>query len=242
MDRRKVVVIALLLAVIVVAAVSTAKRTLSELTAPALYADRKIKKVDMDSLEVYAETLNDWTNKYAPDAAGRYKNPKTGKYTMVDIGGQFMPAPQFTDELQPKPEAGKRPSQGGTQATPREEASRSASTVGAAEPPPATKYNLLVISIDTLRADHLKCYGYDRDTSPHLDQLAKEGVLFENLTAAASWTVPSHMSMFTSLYPSVHGVETGSVRLGEGVPTLAQCLAKSGYVTAAFVTGPVLDH
>ena len=118
----------------------------------------------------------------------------------------------------------------------------SALTAGAAEPPPATKYNLLIISIDTLRADHLKCYDYNRDTSPHLDQLAREGALFENLTAAASWTVPSHMSMFTSLYPSVHGVQAFGGRLGEGVPTLAQCLAKNGYVTAAFVTGPALNH
>ena len=59
----------------------------------------------------------------------------------------------------------------------------SALTAVAAEPQPAPRYNLLVISIDTLRADHLTCYGYNRDTSPHLDQLAREGVLFENLTA-----------------------------------------------------------
>ena len=118
----------------------------------------------------------------------------------------------------------------------------SALTAGAAESPPATKYNLLVISIDTLRADHLTCYSYNRDTSPHLDQLAKEGVLFENLTAASSWTVPSHMSMFTSLYPSVHKVQNFRIRLAEGVPTLAQCLAQSGYVTAGFVTGPALNH
>ena len=109
-----------------------------------------------------------------------------------------------------------------------------------AEPP--IKYNLLLISIDTLRADHLGCYGYNRDTSPHLDQLAKEGVLFDDLTAAASWTVPSHMSMFTSLYPSVHGVQAGNTALAEGVPTLAQSLAKSGYVTAAFVSSPTLNH
>ena len=115
-------------------------------------------------------------------------------------------------------------------------------TVCAAEPPPAPRYNLLLISIDTCRADHLACYGYDRDTSPHLDQLAREGILFENLTAASSWTVPSHMSMFTSLYPSVHGVQDFDNKLGEGVPTLAQCLAQSGYVTAAFVTGPPLNH
>ncbi len=112
----------------------------------------------------------------------------------------------------------------------------------AAPPAPAIKYNLLVISIDTCRADHLTCYGYNRSTSPHLDQLAKEGVLFEDATAAASWTVPSHMSMFTSLYPSVHGVQNFNNQLGEGVPTLAQCLAKSGYATAAFITAPVLNH
>ena len=112
----------------------------------------------------------------------------------------------------------------------------------AAAPTPAIKYNLLVISIDTCRADHLTCYGYNRDTSPHLDQLAKEGVLFEDVTAAASWTVPSHMSMFTSLYPSVHGVQNRLEQLSESAPTLAQCLAKSGYATAAFVTGPVLNR
>ena len=108
--------------------------------------------------------------------------------------------------------------------------------------PQAIKYNLLLISIDTLRADHLKCYGYNQDTSPHLDQLAREGVLFENLTSASSWTVPSHMSMFTSLYPSIHGVDNIRRQLGEGVPTLAQCLAKSGYLTQAFVVAPALDH
>jgi arylsulfatase A-like enzyme len=108
--------------------------------------------------------------------------------------------------------------------------------------PPAAKYNLLLISIDTLRADHLKCYGYDKDTSPCLDELAKEGVLFEDLTAASPWTVPSHMSMFTSLYASAHGVQTINGRLGDGVGTLAQCLAQSGYMTVAFVAGPILSH
>jgi arylsulfatase A-like enzyme len=106
--------------------------------------------------------------------------------------------------------------------------------------PPAAKYNLLLISIDTLRADHLKCYGYDKDTAPCLDELAKEGVLFEDLTAASPWTVPSHMSMFTSLYPSVHGVQDVNSQLGDAVGTLAQCLAQSGYMTMAFVAGPIL--
>ncbi len=67
-------------------------------------------------------------------------------------------------------------------------------------------YNVLLISLDTLRADHLSCYGYKRATSPRIDQVAKEGTLFENVVAASNWTVPSHMSLLTSLYPSVHGV------------------------------------
>jgi len=103
-------------------------------------------------------------------------------------------------------------------------------------------YNVLLISLDTLRAGHVHCYGYGRDTSPNLDKLAEEGVLFENVTAASSWTVPSHMSLFTSLYPSVHGVEDTKKRLGEGVPTMAEILSKHAYTSAAFVTGPSLNH
>jgi arylsulfatase A-like enzyme len=103
-------------------------------------------------------------------------------------------------------------------------------------------YNVLLISLDTLRADHLSCYGYKRSTSPRIDQVAKEGVLFENVVAASNWTVPSHMSLLTSLYPSAHGVENESMCLGEGVPTLAQVLENHGYTTAAFVTGDMLNH
>ncbi len=228
MDRKKVLIIALLIAVIVAAAASIAKRTWSELTGPAFSVDRKITKIDMKSLEAFTETASDWEVKYAHDAIGRYKNPRTGEYTMVDAGGQPIALPQSPAEPPPESEAGKLPSQEEKQALP----------AGKQE----ALYNLLVISIDTCRADHLKCYGYNEDTSPHLDQLAREGVLFENLTAAASWTVPSHMSMFTSLYPSAHGVQTFRDTLGEGVPTLAQCLAGSGYVTAAFVTGPMLNR
>ena len=102
--------------------------------------------------------------------------------------------------------------------------------------------NVLLISLDTLRADHVHCWGYERETTPHLDKLAAEGVLFENATAASSWTVPSHMSVFTSLYPSIHGVEDPTKCLGDGVPTMAGILSKHGYATAAFVTGSSLNH
>ena len=74
---------------------------------------------------------------------------------------------------------------------------------GEAEP---ARPNVLLISIDTLRADHLSCYGYAQATSPHLDRLASEGVLFEDATSTTSWTLPAHISMLTGLPISAHGV------------------------------------
>ncbi|HOO78724.1 MAG TPA: sulfatase-like hydrolase/transferase, partial [bacterium] len=65
---------------------------------------------------------------------------------------------------------------------------------------------VVLVSVDTLRADHLGCYGYERPTSPALDRFAAESVLFADAVAPAPTTAPSHMSIFTSLYPPVHGV------------------------------------
>ena len=79
-------------------------------------------------------------------------------------------------------------------------------------PQPAPAYsseilNVLLISVDTLRADRLNCYGYEAHrVSPHIDALAADGILFENHIAASPWTTPSHMSLLTSLYPTSHGV------------------------------------
>ncbi|MDP6539791.1 MAG: sulfatase [Planctomycetota bacterium] len=70
----------------------------------------------------------------------------------------------------------------------------------------APRPNVLLISIDTLRADHLSCYGYARETSPRLDALAREGVLFESATSTTSWTLPAHVSMLTGLPVSAHGI------------------------------------
>lgn len=106
-----------------------------------------------------------------------------------------------------------------------------------ADPP-----NVLLISLDSVRADHLHCCGYERETSPNLDRLASQGLLFENVIATSSWTIPSHMSVFTGLYPSQHGVTDTHQVLREGIPTLAEVLQDNGYATAAFVTGPALDH
>ena len=88
--------------------------------------------------------------------------------------------------------------------------------------------NIILISIDTLRADHLSCYGYPRPTSPNIDRLAREGTLFTRAYASSSWTIPSHMTMFTSLPPSLHGVDDVGKRLDPARITLAQRLRDSG--------------
>ena len=67
------------------------------------------------------------------------------------------------------------------------------------------KPNLVLIGIDTLRRDHLGCYGYHRATSPNIDRLADEGVLFEDAASQSPWTLPSFATVFTSLYPTQHG-------------------------------------
>ena len=102
-----------------------------------------------------------------------------------------------------------------------------------ADPP----QGIILISLDTLRADHLGCYGYTRDTSPHLDAFAKENILFENAVVQSSWTLPSHMSIMTSLYPSFHGVNKKGAVLASGHITLAELLHQGGYQTAAFTDG-----
>jgi len=99
------------------------------------------------------------------------------------------------------------------------------------------RWNVLLISVDSLRADHLGCYGYARNTSPAIDQLSSEGVLFTSCTAPAPWTHPSHMSMLTSLYPTAHGVLSIDSRMRPGCVTLAQVLQDHGYRTGAVISG-----
>lgn len=102
--------------------------------------------------------------------------------------------------------------------------------------------NIVLISLDTLRADHLGCYGYERDTSPNIDNLAKKGVLFKNVVSQSEKTAPSHMTMFTSLYPSVHRVSLGKTVNSMSIlpaqfTTLPQILKDQGFKTAAFTGG-----
>ena len=101
--------------------------------------------------------------------------------------------------------------------------------------------NVLLVSLDTLRADHLELYGYERETAPTLARLAAESVVFERALSQAPKTAPSHMTMMTGRYPSAHGVRnlTGEPQqaLSESIPLMAGILAQAGYRTAAFTGG-----
>lgn len=105
----------------------------------------------------------------------------------------------------------------------------------------ADRPNVLLIGIETLRADHVGCLGYFRDTTPTLDKLGKEGVVFSRAVATSSWTIPAVMSVFTSLYPGVHRTTDYRKKLPEKTGTLAEVLKKNGFMTAAFVSSTVLD-
>ncbi len=96
--------------------------------------------------------------------------------------------------------------------------------------------NLVVILIDTLRADHLGCYGYDRATSPNIDRLAEGAILFENAVAPSSWTLPSTASILTALHPTRHQAVNRKTRLALHRDTLAEVLRRNGYHTGAVVS------
>ncbi|GJM21771.1 MAG: hypothetical protein DHS20C15_16860 [Planctomycetota bacterium] len=93
--------------------------------------------------------------------------------------------------------------------------------------------HVILISVDALRQDHLGLYGYERDTSPWLDDFAEQSVVFERAYTAGTWTLISHMSMFTGLYPEQHGIYADGTRLADEIPTLAERLQARGYHTAS---------
>lgn len=97
--------------------------------------------------------------------------------------------------------------------------------------------NVVLISLDTLRADHLGCYGYERPTSPHIDALAEDGVLFEHAVSQSSWTLPAHASLMSGLWPSRHGAIMSNSRIAEDAPMLGEIMNAAGYLTAAFTEG-----
>jgi arylsulfatase A-like enzyme len=99
---------------------------------------------------------------------------------------------------------------------------------------------VLVISIDSLRADHIGAYGYAKPTTPRIDALARSGTLFERALSSTSWTLPAHVALLTGVADSVHGVVDESRTLGPALPTLAERLRARGFATAAVVSGPYL--
>jgi choline-sulfatase len=101
---------------------------------------------------------------------------------------------------------------------------------------------VLIVTIDTLRADHLGCYGYERIGTPNIDRLAREGAIALDATAPAPITRPSHVSIFTGLYPAQHGIRDNISRaLALDIPTLAEAFKAAGFDTAGFVSSIVLS-
>lgn len=102
--------------------------------------------------------------------------------------------------------------------------------------------NVLLISVDTTRADHLGCYGHPARHTPNIDRLAAEGTRFAQCVASTPVTLPSHATMLTGSYPFVHGVrDNGTFRLESANVTLAEIFRTAGYVTHAEVASTVMD-
>jgi arylsulfatase A-like enzyme len=112
----------------------------------------------------------------------------------------------------------------------------------AAQTPAKPALNVVLITIDTLRADHLGCYGYKQIKTPNIDGLAADGVRFESAFAVVPVTLPSHSSMLTGTYPMLSGMHDFSGnKLSPLQPTLASVLKQAGYQTGAVIGAAVLD-
>ena len=103
------------------------------------------------------------------------------------------------------------------------------------------KPNIIFLVLDTLRTERMSIYGYDRPTTPTLESLADDSTIFDWAVAPAPWTVPSHASMFTGLYPTVHQTNQSYASLPQGIPSLAELLRDNGYETVAFCNNPLVS-
>jgi arylsulfatase A-like enzyme len=101
--------------------------------------------------------------------------------------------------------------------------------------------NIILIVMDMVRADHLSCYGYQHNTTPHIDNIASEGVLFENAFSAAPWTVPSHASLFTSMLTCQHDTHGSHPWLDDQFNTIAEVLSENGYITLGYSNNPLVS-
>jgi arylsulfatase A-like enzyme/Flp pilus assembly protein TadD len=107
---------------------------------------------------------------------------------------------------------------------------------------PAAARNFVLVTIDTLRADHVGAYGYAAKTTPSLDRIARSGVRFDRAYAPAPITLTSHASMLTGRYPPGHGARDNGMRVTAGIPTMATVLREQGFQTAAFIAAFPLDR
>ncbi len=107
-----------------------------------------------------------------------------------------------------------------------------------AMPPEAQRPNIVLIVWDTVRPDHLSCYGYRRDTTPFLQRISQEGVVFDHVISTSPWTLPSHASIFSGLYPSQHGATHAHLKLSDDVDSLPEILSEAGYQTVGFSANP----
>ena len=101
----------------------------------------------------------------------------------------------------------------------------------------ANNPDIVLLVLDTQRADRLSCYGYPQPTSPSLDKFAAEATRYTHAIAPAQWTIPSHTSMFTGLYPSQHGLLKLDGMLSATLPTLAEHLQEASCYRAGFSNG-----
>lgn len=99
----------------------------------------------------------------------------------------------------------------------------------------------IVFDVDTLRKDHLSIYGYERPTTPNIDRYFRKAAIWENAFSNVSWTLPSHVTMFTSTLPNEHGVGGRITEIPPSLPTLAERLQREGYRTIAVTGGGYLD-
>ncbi len=104
----------------------------------------------------------------------------------------------------------------------------------------STSPDIVFIVLDTHRADRMSCYGYPRDTTPHIDEFAQSATLFEHAIVPAQWTIPAHASLFTGEYPTTHMTTQIHDRLLKDQVTLAELLKGSGYATVGFCNNPLL--
>jgi len=96
------------------------------------------------------------------------------------------------------------------------------------------KPNIIIINLDALRPDHLSCYGYTRNTSPHIDGFAQYSNLYVNCFSAATFTIPANYSLLTSLYPAQHNMYNWNCILDNKIPTMFSMLRNYGYVQGFF--------